>query len=172
MEINYCRRCGAHLKQLGHSEYICENNHMIFANSSPSTGLWIVNNKNEVLIAIRSREPGTGRYDSPGGFNLSDETNENSIIRELSEELGLKKEDYTQPQYLFSNVDSYSYGGETVNALCSMYWSRIIGNPTIMASDDVAEAKFIPINDIDPEMIYFEAPRIGFVMLKNILNTV
>ena len=170
--MNFCRRCGKALELLSESEYVCSSNHKIYANSPPASGIWIVNDNNEVLVAIRAHEPGTDKYDTPGGFAVEKESYESSINRELQEELGLSASDYTKPEYLTSGIDAYHWGGEEISVSTVIYWAHIIGNPRIKASDDVAEARFIPINDIELEKVYFDTPRTGLIMLKKILNTV
>lgn len=167
MEMNYCRKCGAALSTEDGQIFSCENNHTIYLNANPAAGIWIVNDKREVLVAVRAHEPGVGKLDTPGGFNDSAETYEDSVVRELKEELDLQPTDYTKPAYLLSGIDTYPFGGETFKVLTAVYWAKIIGNPTIRAQDDVAEAKFLPIDDINPDDIYFDAPRAGFIALKN-----
>jgi ADP-ribose pyrophosphatase YjhB (NUDIX family) len=167
MEMHYCRKCGTKLSTADNHIFKCENGHTIYLNADPAAGIWIVNDKNEVLVAVRAHEPGIGKLDTPGGFNDGDETYESSIARELEEELGLLPTDYTKPEYILSGIDSYPYGGETLQVLTAVYWARIVGNPAIQAFDDVAEAKFMPIKDVNPGDIYFDAPRAGFVQLRD-----
>lgn len=167
MEMNYCRKCGAKLSLPNGHIFTCENGHTLYLNAYPASGLWIVNDNHEVLVAVRAHEPGTGKLDTPGGFNDGAETYEHSIAREITEELGLAPSDYTKPQYLLSGIDSYEFAGEVLQVLTAVYWARLVGNPTIQALDDVAEAKFVPIDQIDPNDIYFDAPRAGFIALRD-----
>jgi NAD+ diphosphatase len=167
MEMNYCRRCGSKLTLVHDHVYICANNHTIYNNASPSSCLWIVNDKNEILVAVRAHEPGMGKLDAPGGFSDGAETFEDSIARELQEEVGLTPNDYTKPQFLLSGMDSYTYMGEQLNVLCGAYWARLIGSPIITPDDDVAEVHFIPIKDVDPDIIYFDSVRAGFIALRD-----
>jgi len=167
MEMNFCRRCGTKLHLVEGHVYTCENSHVIFANASPASCLWVVNDRNEVLVATRAREPGLGLLDAPGGFCDGAEIFEDGIFRELEEEVGLKPTDYTKPQYLLSALDTYHYKDETIDVLSGVYWARLIGNPTIDPQDDVAEAHFMSIESIDPKTIYFDAVREGFIALKN-----
>ncbi len=167
MEMNYCRRCGTKLTLVHGHVYTCENGHTIFNNASPASCLWIVNDNKEVLVAIRAHEPGLGKLDAPGGFSDGAETFEASIERELFEELGLTKDDYTKPQYLLSDINPYSYGGEDLVVLGGAFYAHLIGNPTITPKDDVAEARFMAMADIDPDMIYFNEVRASFLQLRD-----
>lgn len=167
MEMNYCRRCGGKLINTNGHLFACSNGHSLYLNTSPAVGVWIVNDKNEVLVAVRAHEPGIGRLDSPGGFNDGAETAENAIARELKEELGLHTDQYTKPQYILTDIDTYPFAGEILKVLTIMFWTRLIGHPTITASDDVAKAKFVSFNDVEPSDIYLDAPRAAFIALRD-----
>jgi ADP-ribose pyrophosphatase YjhB (NUDIX family) len=170
MEMNFCRRCGSPLTLNEGHIYTCENGHTIFGNAAPASCLWVVNDKNEVLVAVRERDPGIGLLDAPGGFNDGAETTEHALAREMEEEVGLKPTDYTEPQFLMTALDSYEYAGEKIDVLSNTYWARLIGNPTITPQDDVAEATFMAIEDISPDKIYFDAVRKSFLKLRDTLT--
>jgi len=165
--MNYCRRCGAKLTVDHDHVYTCENGHTIYNNAFPASSLWILNDKNEVLVATRAHAPGKGLLDSPGGFNDGAETYEDSVGREILEELGLQSSDYTKPQYILSGVDTYEWADETLKVLTAVYYAKLIGSPSIKALDDVAEIDFMPIDSVDTDMIYFDAPRAGFIALRD-----
>jgi len=169
MEMNFCRRCGTQLTLVRGHVYTCKNEHILFANASPAACLLIVNDKNEMLVAIRAHNPGKGMLDAPGGFNDGAETLENGLFRELEEEVGLKPSNYTSPQYLLSGLDRYEYKGEIIDVLCGVFYAYIIDNPTINPQDDVAEAHFMPIENIDPNRIFSTSIRQGFLKLKQSL---
>ena len=167
MEMNYCRRCGLALISSELDVYTCANGHTIYLNAAPAASLWILNDANEVLVATRAHEPGLGAFDSPGGFNDGAETFEGAIAREIQEEIGLSPADYTKPVYILSGIDTYSFGSEDVKVLSNVYWARIIGTPTMTPGDDVADVRFIPIDTINPDDIFFDAPRAGFIALRD-----
>ncbi len=167
MEMNYCRRCGAKLAHQGDHIFTCTNGHTLYLNASPAVGVWIVNDKNEVLVAVRAHDPGIGKLDSPGGFNDGVEAAEAAIARELKEEIGLNPDQYTKPTYILTAIDTYPFSGEILKVLGIMYWAKLIGSPTITPNDDVAEARFIPIQDVNPDDIYLDAPRASFIALRD-----
>ncbi|USN96614.1 MAG: NUDIX domain-containing protein [Candidatus Nomurabacteria bacterium] len=170
MEMNFCRRCGASLQHVNNHVYKCTNDHILFANSSPATAIWLVNSKNEVLIVERAIKPGKGLLDAPGGFLDGDiETFEQAIEREVAEEIGINKNQYTDLTYLLSGVDQYEYGGEAIPVLTCMYWARIEDDVTLNPMDDVASASFMSFEDIDLNKVYFPSAVRGLKMLKELL---
>ena len=144
MEMNFCRRCGAPLKSSTAHVYQCSNGHVIFTNAVPAAGIWLLNDANEILAATRAHDPGKGMLDSPGGFTDGAETYEDSIRREVREELGLSTNDYTTPEIFMSGLDTYDYKGERFDVLTAIFVARIKGSPKILPQDDVERAEFLP----------------------------
>jgi NAD+ diphosphatase len=170
MEMNFCRRCGKSLTRNIDHVYVCTNGHTIFANASPASCLWIINDKSEVLIAVRARDPGAGLLYAPGGFHDGAETIESALAREVAEEVGLQPSDYTEPQFLMSGIDTYEYANEKLDVLTHIFWARLTGDPTIVPRDDVAEATFEAVEKIDPDKIYFDSIRTSFLNLRELLT--
>ncbi len=165
--MNYCRRCGTPLTHQNDHVYKCANGHILFANASPAAGVWLINQNNEVLVAIRGIDPGKGRMDTPGGFNDGAETSFDCATRELQEELGLTPDQYTPLEYLHEALDTYPYQGETFDVLTTIYTAHLVGDPTITPTDDVEKAIFMNIADINPDDIYLPAPRAAFIKLRD-----
>ena len=87
----------------------CDNCGFVFyANPSSATAAFIVNDKNELLVVKRGKEPAKGTLDLPGGFVDMDETAEEGMTREIREETGL---DVRNIKYLFSVPNIYRYSG-------------------------------------------------------------
>ena len=68
----------------------------------------ITNDKGEMLVARRAKEPAKNMLDLPGGFCDSYETAEEGVIREIEEETGLR---VCNTHYLFSIPNTYMYSG-------------------------------------------------------------
>ncbi len=165
--MNYCRRCGAALTHVKDHVYSCPNGHTLFANTSPASGVWLLNDKNEVLVATRGIEPGKGKLDSPGGFNDGAETSLDCATRELQEELGLAPGMYTPLEFFHEAIDEYQYQGETLPILTTIFIAHLIGNPVITPTDDVAAVAFMNLGDVNPDDIYLPAPRTAFLKLRD-----
>jgi len=170
MEMNYCRRCGSALTHKGGHVYTCANSHTIFANASPTVGVFFLTPDNTVLLSVRGIDPGKGLYDSFGGFVDGIETLESAYERELAEELGLKPGDYEEPVYLTSGTGYYRFGGEKVPVLSVFYWSRLTSGVKPMPADDVAEIVELSLDDIDYETIHNDDVKAGMRALQDLFQ--
>ena len=96
----------------------------------------------------RAKEPAKGTLDLPGGFTDIGETAENGVIREVKEETGL---DVTEVSFLFSKPNIYPFSGMIVNTMDLFFLCKVETTEGLIANDDVAETRFIPIKDLLPE---------------------
>lgn len=151
--MNFCRRCGLQLTHVEKHIYTCGQRHTIFANSSPTVGIFFVTDDNHILLSVRGIEPRKGMLDAFGGFVDGAESLEHTIERELEEELGLKKDDYTPPKYLTSATGVYPYSGEDLPVLSSLYWSRLLVD-TPMPRDDVADIATYHLAEVPLEKLH------------------
>lgn len=154
MEMNFCRRCAAPLTHSENHVYTCTKGHVIFANSSPTTGIFFVTEDNQVLLSVRGIEPHKGMLDAFGGFvDGPGESLEHAAIRELTEELSLQPGDYTPLEYLTSAPGNYPYKEETLPVLSTFYWSRLlVDTPT--PHDDVASIATYPLADVPLDKLH------------------
>ena len=151
--MNFCRRCGTELEHIEKHIYKCQQSHVLFANASPSIGIFFVTEQNEVLLSVRGIEPHKGMLDAFGGFVDGAETLESTIERELEEELGIKPGDYTTPEYLVSGIGNYPYAGEALPVLSSFYWSKLLVTD-ITPKDDVADTATYPLAEVPFEKLH------------------
>ena len=146
----YCPVCGSkHLEVHNFKSKQCRDcGFTYYANPCSATAAFIVNDRDEMLVVRRAKEPAKGTLDLPGGFVDMGETVEQGMIREIKEETGL---DVTNIQYLFSSPNVYMYSGIGVHTLDMDFLVRVHGSvPVIKAADDAAEALWIPITQVNP----------------------
>ncbi len=166
--FRFCPKCGS-------SQFIVNNEKskkcqtcgfVYYFNPSSATVAFILNNKGELLVSERAKEPAKGTLDLPGGFIDMNETAEEGIIREVKEETGL---DVEEAIYLFSLPNLYMYSGFEVQTLDMFFLCRVDDTNHLTAMDDVSELYFMPINQIDPEVFGLASIKKGlslFLKLK------
>lgn len=119
-----------------------------YANPCASTAAFIINDKEEMLVVRRAKEPAKGTFDLPGGFCDMYETVEEGMRREIKEETGLEVDHI---EYLFSSPNVYEYSGMGIHTLDMDFKVRVRGRlPDIQAADDAEEAIWIPLNKVNP----------------------
>ena len=146
----YCPVCGSqHFDINNFKSKRCQDcGFTYYANPCSATAAFIVNDKQEMLVVRRAKEPAKGTLDLPGGFVDMYETVEDGMRREIKEETGL---DVTDIQYLFSSPNVYEYSGMGVHTLDMDFLVRVHGDVVaVRAADDAAEAFWIPIKDVNP----------------------
>ena len=146
----YCPVCGsAHFVVNNFKSKKCQDcGFTYYANPCSATAAFIINDKNEMLVVRRAKEPAKGTLDLPGGFVDTGETVEEGMRREIREETGLEVADI---QYLFSSPNVYMYSGMGVHTLDMDFLVRVHSDSfAVTAADDAAEAFWIPVNEVNP----------------------
>src|SRR3989339_1320440 len=99
----YCPNCQTKLVTKHERLIDCKKCDFVYYLSPAMTnGAIIENNKGEILLVKRKINPKKGFWDTPGGFVEYHETLEQSIIREVKEELSVK---ISNLKYICSQAD-------------------------------------------------------------------
>lgn len=171
MEVSFCRRCAAPVTKKAEGWYVCRGGHELFyKNSGVAVGMLLVNDNNQLLLATRAIEPDKGKLDAPGGFVELGESLEDAIARELNEELGLDRNDYTTPRYVLSGSNVYPYQGEVQHPYDVFFWARMRGEVTLHPRDDISEAEWFTLDTFNPDSLAFDTTRRALAVLKEILK--
>lgn len=149
-QFQYCPKCGSPRFGIHNekSKQCADCGFVYYFNPSSATVALILNDRNELLVCRRAKEPAKGTLDLPGGFVDMNETGEEGIIREVKEETGL---DILHPLYLFSLPNIYIYSGFPVHTLDMFFLCDAGSVRHCEAMDDVADCFFMPLSEINPE---------------------
>jgi UDPglucose 6-dehydrogenase len=107
----------------------------------------IIRKNNSILLVKRSIEPFKGSWSLPGGFVEHDETVEESLVREVEEETGLK----VKPLRVIG-VFSHPLRSPVKHVVTICYESMILGGE-LKAQGEIAEAGFFPMDSL-PELAF------------------
>jgi NAD+ diphosphatase len=154
----YCPKCSARALRVhpphGYHCDVCD--FTFYLNVAAATIAIIIDDNNRLLVATRAKNPAKGTLDLPGGFADPEETGEESVRREVREELCLEADETT---YLFSIPNEYPYGGVLYHTLDMVYRCKIKDCSAMKAADDVASLQWIPISELKPEQFGLRSAR-------------
>ena len=158
--FRYCPGCGA-----GGPKAYSKNKHITcgkcgfeyYHNVASAAGA-IIEYGSKVLVITRANEPKAGMLDFPGGFADYGESIEETLTREIREELGIK---IKKPRYLISAPNIYVYKGVKYTTT-DLFFTCRIDDPKKIKPDknEVAKFKFfepeeIPLN----KLAFISAPK-------------
>jgi ADP-ribose pyrophosphatase len=128
----------------------CESCGFVFyMNASAAVAAFIVNNSGDLLVCRRGKNPEIGTLDLPGGFIDNNETAEEAICREISEELNAK---VNSAKYLYSLPNIYEYSNLTIPTLDMFFSCELESTSDLKPADDVADCFFVSLSELDPEL--------------------
>ncbi len=144
---NFCPQCGRSLIE----KYIEERHRLfcqhclvpIYENPVPATAAIVLNEKGELLLVKRDREPKTGQWCLPGGYLELNETPEAGCLRELREETGLEGD----IDHWHGNVTGDSPFYKSI-LLLGYSIKNIRGHLT--PGDDCQDARFFKLSEMPP----------------------
>ncbi len=153
----FCPQCGQKtLSQYSTKQFVCTHCQFTYFHNPAAAVMVVIIVEDELLIAIRGREPGLGGWDLPGGFVDPDESLEQAAVREIQEELGLTI-DTLHYQGSFSNT--YCYKNVEYKTCDTFFICQLPTKPTLIAQDDVAEVMWVNKRNIELERFAFLSTR-------------
>jgi mutator protein MutT len=146
--LKFCPRCGSkNFKSTSNKSFICDDCEFpFFTNAAAAVAGIIENDKGEILLTVRGREPKKGTLDLPGGFVDPGETAEEALIREIKEELHI---DVKIKKYFSTFCNEYLYGGLVYSTLDMVFTCHAEDFSGIKADEDVADFIFKSKADIN-----------------------
>jgi ADP-ribose pyrophosphatase YjhB (NUDIX family) len=166
-QFHFCPECGSSRFEVHNekSKRCADCGFVYYFNPSAATVALILNERGELLVCRRAKEPAKGTLDLPGGFIDMDETGEEGVAREVLEETGLR---VSRATYLFSLPNIYVYSGFPVHTLDLFFRCEVPDAHHLAAMDDVADAFFLPLAKVRPEEFGLTSIRKGVErMLQN-----
>lgn len=163
--FKYCPKCGSsHFEEHDVKSKKCKDcGFVYYFNPSAATVAFILNEKDELLVCKRAKEPAKGTLDLSGGFIDMHETGEEGVAREVKEETGLI---VTESRYLFSYPNTYLYSGFLVHTLDQFFLCKVSDDSVVQAMDDVADSFWVPVNELVPEHFGLDSIRRGVSRFK------
>lgn len=124
-------------------------------NPRPCNAAILTNEKGEILLVRRKYAPWRGYWDLPGGFVDLYESLEESLVRELQEELSITIHEFS---YFTSSGDTYRYKGIVYPTL-GLIFTGCIRNQKVREGDDVSEVQFFAQDKLPFSRIAFKSIR-------------
>lgn len=151
----FCPICSSKLNFKKENLLVCSKcKFEFYINTVPCNAAIIENEKGEILLVKRKFDPKKGYWDWPGGFLDAGESLEDSIKREIKEELNVEIElgkfvGVYSDTYLFQNINN--------PVICIVMAGKIKGE--IKVSDDVAGYKYFSKKDIFKQKLAFKSMK-------------
>lgn len=156
-QFKFCPFCGKekHLS-FDTNKLKCLNcNGIYLISESAATGAFI-ETRDGIVLVRRKNEPRKGMLNMPGGFVEPYERAEETISRELLEELN-----YSPPnlQFLSTISNNYVYEDTLYITLDLYFFSLLKETPIMKAGDDATEIVLVKRENIDFNLLAFDSSR-------------
>jgi len=161
--LQYCSKCGAAaLDLVGAKLLICRKcGFELYLNAATATAALISDNQGRLLVIVRARDPKKGSWDLPGGFTDPGESAEESLRREIQEELGLE---IASMRYLCSHPNRYEYMGICYATVDLAFVCEVSDLAAArICRSEVEQVLFVPPEELD-------AARFGFESIRQIVT--
>jgi len=156
----FCPRCGSKAASTGTNPFCCVNcGHTHYFSPNTAVGALIVDNDGAMLFIVRGKDPGKGKLGLPGGFVDSGETAEQSLVREIREEVRLDVKSY---EYLASFPNKYAFQGVTI-PVTDLFFIAHVSALSGMAGQkgEVDGWQFLKPQDVPANDLAFDTHRLA-----------
>jgi NAD+ diphosphatase len=156
--FRHCPACGASLLPPDLATVLeCKSCGFLYHfNPTVAAGVFLVQPQGQVLFIRRAKDPARGKLALPGGFIEIGETAEESLRREILEEVGLK---INSLNYLCSQRNSYDFRGITYPVLDLFFFSHVSLETNPLALEDVQSLHWLAPGSVNPDEVAFPSIR-------------
>ncbi len=157
--FKHCPACGG--TRLGTREgkaIVCRECGFVYYHNIAAAAAAIIECDEKILLTIRAKEPKEGMLDLPGGFADYGETIEESLIREMREELGIEIIDL---RYLTSAPNVYVYKDIPYQVIDFFFTCRPRDLKSLRTSDEIAGVEYFEWEKVPIEKLAFESTRVA-----------
>jgi len=161
--FNYCPACSSQKISFEKNKvFRCPECGFTYYHNTAAATACIIRSEAGILFLVRSREPGRGKLDLPGGFVDPGEGAEEGLLREIKEELSLDLKGVSNPIFFVSFPNTYLYKNISYNT-CDLFFC--LDFPGLCEKDmqteksEISAVRFIKIEDLDMEEIAFESVK-------------
>lgn len=146
----YCPECGQKTFVVNDekSKVCTQCGFTYYFNPSAAVACFVRNERDELLLVRRARDPEKGTLDLPGGFVDLYENAETALLREVKEETGLA---ISESHYLFSIPNIYPFKGFNVHTLDLFYECHVHDFEKAIAADDAESLVILPVDALNYE---------------------
>ncbi len=154
--LKFCSKCKGDYKKENGRLFVCTNcGFKQYINPVPCNGVIIKNREDQIMLVKRKIEPKKGYWDLPGGFIEPGESFEESVKREIKEELNIEIE-ITKILGVYN--DYYLYEGVKYPTLGIVVEAKMITD-NIKAADDISSYKFFNKEEVLKQNLAFTSLR-------------
>ncbi len=164
--LKFCPRCGSpgFAAKAVHHHVCVACAFEWFINPAVAAACFVFDDRNQILLIRRQKDPGKGLLAPPGGFINAGETAEAGVRREVQEETGLSLDAVT---YLCSQPNTYAYGGYTYNVMDIFFVARVPAFSGLRLGDDVSGLVVQPAAVMEPAVLAFPSMQAAWRCHRN-----
>jgi len=156
--FKYCPKCAsADFHLIGDKHFKCNVcGFEFYLNNAAAVAAIITDENGKLLIIERANEPAKGKWDLPGGFVDPGETAEETVKREITEELGVN---ITLAEYFCSAPNTYRFKGVNYPVLDLAFICTVDDISKIRPLEEIAAVIFKGPDEIDIQNFGFESTK-------------
>ena len=119
--------------------------------------------KTVLLLILRAKEPGQGKWAPPGGFLNAGETLEEAAVREIAEETGVVLQDL---RYLGAFPNNYVYHGLS-RPTCDVFFTARTNSAEVkIEQEEVSAFQWRELDQINADELAFDSMRRALALLR------